>query len=68
MKYFVLIFTFFNFLILPAADRVAITVTNSLPVPRATELAEVDVSLIQDKLDGTSTFFITFEPLFFNER
>ena len=59
MKYIVLIFTFFNFLILPAADRVAITVTNSLPVPRATELAEVDVSLIQAKLDGTSTFFIT---------
>lgn len=59
MKYIVLIFTFFYFLILPAADRVAITVTNSLPVPRATELAEVDVSLIQAKLDGTSTFFIT---------
>ena len=59
MKYLVLIFTFFNFLILPAADRVTITVTNSLPIPRAIELAEVDVSLIKDKLDGTSTFFIT---------
>ena len=59
MKYLVLIFTFFNFLILPAADRVTITVANSLSIPRSTELAEVDASLIQDKLDGTSTFFIT---------
>lgn len=41
-----------------AADCVTITVTNSLPIPRSTELAEVDASSITALLDGTTTFFI----------
>ena len=59
VKYFVLTFTIFNFCSLYAADRVTITVANSLPTPRSTELAEVDASLIQARLDGITTFFIT---------
>ena len=59
VKYFVLTFTIFNPCSLYAADRVTITVANSLPTPRSTELAEVDASLIQARLDGITTFFIT---------
>lgn len=59
VKYFVLTFTLFNPCSLYAADRVTITVANSLPTPRSTELAEVDASLIQARLDGITTFFIT---------
>ncbi|MCR4835846.1 MAG: DUF4861 domain-containing protein [Bacteroidaceae bacterium] len=59
IKYFVLTFIIFNFCSLYAADRVTITVANSLTTPRSTELAEVDASLIQARLDGITTFFIT---------
>ena len=59
VKYFVLTFTIFNPCSLYAADRVTIMVANSLPTPRSTELAEVDASLIQARLDGITTFFIT---------
>lgn len=59
VKYFVLTFTIFNPCSLYAADRVTITVANSLPTPCSTELAEVDASLIQARLDGITTFFIT---------
>ena len=59
VKYFVLTFTIFNPCSFYAADRVTITVANSLPTPRSTELAEVDASLIQARLDGITTFFIT---------
>ena len=59
VKHFVLTFTIFNPCSLYAADRVTITVANSLPTPRSTELAEVDASLIQARLDGITTFFIT---------
>ena len=38
---------------------VVITVSNSLSVPRSNELAEMDASLVQAKLDGVSTFYIT---------
>ena len=60
MKYLCLLFTLhFSFFTLHAAERVTITVANSLGVPRSTELAEADANLIRAKLDGVSTFYIT---------